>query len=599
MAAKKGWIIFFVIFGLFVLMGVAFIFAIRTALQDKPLVKKDTVLKLTLAGLISEHFPRDAVAREFEGANLQLHDILSGLAKAKVDDRVSGALLVIHTPDIGWAKAQEIRRAILDFKSSGKFVTAFMETCDEQAYYLACAADAIYLQPNSFVEFNGFAAETPFLKRMFNKLGMQPQVENIGEYKSAGDILKRESMSDPHREATTALLQDIYDEFVEVVCARRGLQRPAFEALLNRGLYDSEEALAEKLVDELKYESDLEDLLKEKVFGAPTGDSKTRSVNTIAIQRYNKIPAEEVGLAQGSKIALIYGVGAIVSGDGGVDPFFGRNMGSGEISELLETARKNTAVKAVVLRVDSPGGSALASDVIWAAINKVKKEKPVVVSMSDVAASGGYWISMGSDAIVAQPTTITGSIGVVGTVFDLSKTYDKLGINWATVKTNPYADILTDKRPMSNEEWKVFKTQIADVYHTFVKKAADGRGQTWDEIDRVAKGRVWTGKRALEFGLVDTLGGLEAALAIAKKKVNLAADAPTQWVVYPQPKGFVESLMEKIGARVAKMTSLPNEWALIRNLPAETKLALQQLAILNRFWNGEILAIESQVPVVK
>lgn len=599
MAAKKGWIAFFVIFGLFMLMGVMFVFGIRAALEDKPIVKKDTVLKMNLAGLIAEHYPQDALSKEFEGANLQLHDILSGLAKAKVDDRIPGIFLVVNNPGIGWAKAQEIRNAIKDFKTSNKFVTVFMESCDEQAYYIACAADAIYLQPNSYVEFNGFASETPFLKRMFNKLGMQPQVENIGEYKSAGDILKRESMSDAHREATEALLQDIYNEFVQVVCERRGLERAAFEALLNRGVYDSEEALAEKLVDELKYETAVEDELKEKVYGAEATDNNTRGLTTISIQRYAKIPAEEVGLAQGSKIALIYGVGTIVSGDGGVDPFFGRSMGSDEIAKMLQTARKNTAVKAVVFRVDSPGGSALASDVIWAEIEKLQKEKPVVISMSDVAASGGYWISMGSDAIVAQPTTITGSIGVVGAIFDLSETYDKLGINWATVKTNPYADILTDKRPLNDDEWKVFKKQTADIYHTFVKKVAEGRGKTWDEIDLIAKGRVWTGKRALEYGLVDSLGGLDAALAIAKKKAGLAAEASTQWLVYPQPKGFLESVIEKVGARVVRMISVPSDWTLIRNLPNETRLALQQLAVLQRFRNGEALAIEPQAPVVK
>jgi protease-4 len=599
MAAKKGWIIFFVIFGLFALMGVTFIFAIRAALDDQPIVKKDTVLKITLAGLISEHFPQDALSREFEDANLQMNDLLGGFAKAKVDDRIPGAFLVIHGLDIGWAKAQEIRQAIIDFKSSGKFVNVFMEGCDEQSYYVACAADAIYLQPNSFVEFNGFASEVPFLKRMFNKLGMEPQVDNIGEYKSAGDILKRETMSDAHREATNALLEDIYDEFVQVVCERRGLGRAAFEALLDRGVYDAEEALSEKLVDDLKYETEVVELMKEKVYTEST-NSRDRSLTTMSIQRYAKVPPEEVGLAEGAKIALVYGIGSIVSGDGGVDPLFGRSMGSSQIAEMLQTVRKNTAIKAVVFRVDSPGGSALASDVIWAEIEKLQKEKPVVVSMSDVAASGGYWISMGSDAIVAQPTTITGSIGVVGAIFDMSETYDKLGINWATVKTNPYADFLTDKRPIKEAEWQEFKKQTADIYSTFVTKVAEGRGKTWDEVDGMARGRVWTGKRALELGLVDSLGGLDVALAIAKKKADLSADAATQWVIYPQPKGFVESVMEKFGTRLVRlMRPQLSDWALVESLPGEMKSALQQLAIFQRFRNGEVLAIEPQVPVVR
>jgi protease-4 len=600
MARKKGWIIFLLVLGFFMILGGMFILGIRTMLEDRPIVKDNTVLKLRLSGLVTEQFSRDAFGREFEDASLQMHDIHHALAMAKVDKRIRGLQLVVNEPDLGWAKAREIRQVLQDFKTSGKFVTAFMETCNERSYYIACVADEIYLQPHSFVEFNGLASEVPFLKRMFNKLGMEPQVETIGKYKNAGDVLKRESMTPAHREATLALLEDIYDEFVQTVCARRGLERVAFESLLNKGIYKAEDALKEKFVDQLKYETEVTDLLKEKIFAADSTNWKERSLNTLSVSRYARVPAEDVGLAKGSKIALIYAIGSIVSGDGGIDPLFGRSMGSNTIADLLRTAKNNSAVKAVVLRVDSPGGSAVASDVIWAEIEKVQQEKPVIVSMSDVAASGGYWISMGCDAIVAQPTTITGSIGVVGSIFDLSGTYDKLGINWETVKKCEHADNFTEKRPLTDEEWQLLKDHISAIYDTFLGKAAEGRRKTREEVDKVGQGRVWTGVRALQYGLIDSLGGLDAALAIAKKKAGLAADAPTQWIVYPQPKSFFDSLVEKLSVRLAKLwASKFEEWAVIQKLPAETKQALRQIAIMRQFRNGEALAVEPQVPIVR
>lgn len=599
MARKKGWIIFFIVLGFFMLMGALFVIGIMAAFSDKPVVKKDTVLRINLTGLITEKYPRDAFSREFEGARLQMHEIRKTLAMAQKDGRIRGVYLRVSNPNIGWAKAQEIRELIHNFKESEKFVTAFMETCDEKSYYIALAADELYLQPHSFVEFNGFAAEVPFLKGMFNKLGMKPQVNNIGKYKSAGDVLKRTSMSPAHREATQSLLNGYYEEFVQTVCETRHLDRDEFVQALNQGIYQSEAALEHKLVDDLKYESGVTDLVKAKVYGEEATDGKDRKLRTISVGRYAKVPAKEVGLGKGDKIALIYAIGGIVSGQGGVDPLFGRSMGSNSVVKMLRTAKSNKAVKAVVLRVDSPGGSALASDVMWAEIEKVQEEKPVIVSMSDVAASGGYWISMGCDAIVAQPLTITGSIGVVGAVFDMSGTYDKLGIVWETVKTSEHADMITDKRPMTREEWQIFTENTNDIYKTFVQKVADGRQKSWEEVHEIAQGRVWTGLQAFEIGLVDSLGGLDAALAIAKDKAGMAADAPTQWIVYPQSKSLFESFFEKFNVYLAKIFEPTfSEWSMIKNLPEQTKWALRQIAIANLVRYGEIMAVAPYVPVI-
>ncbi|MFQ5825328.1 MAG: signal peptide peptidase SppA [bacterium] len=597
MARSKGWIIFFIVIGFFIFLGGLFFLGIRAVFEDTPIVKNDTVLTINTAGLITEHFSRDPIDRELEGANLQMYDIYHALEMAKLDQRIRGVYLWISNPKLGWAKAQAIRNALNKFKAHGKFVTAFMESCDEKSYYIALAADEIYLQPHSFAEFNGFASEIPFFKHTLHKLGMEAQVVNVGKYKSAGDIYNRDSMSPAHREETEVLLTDFYDEFVQTVCEKRGIERSQFEAALNKGIYQSEEALKLKLVDELIYESAVLDRIKEKIYGKEAMNSQDRALRTISIGRYAKIPPEDVGLGKGHKIALIYLIGGIVPGEGGHDPLFGRNMGSQSVVRMLRTANNNRSIKAIVLRVDSPGGSGVASDEIWAEIEKVRKKKPVVVSMSDVAASGGYWISMGCDAIVAQPLTITGSIGVVSALFDLSGTYDKLGIVWETVKKGDHADMLTDKRPLTEKEWETFKKLNDDFYKFFVQKVANGRGKTWEEVNNIAQGRVWTGLRAIQYGLVDSLGGLDAALAIAKKKAGLDADAPTQWVVYPHPKGLFESLLKRFSVRLAKPNN--KEWAIIQNIPAELKSLLWQVAVMRRVRNGEIMAVTPYLPVIK
>lgn len=600
MAKRKGWIIFFVIVGLFMLLGVMFIFGIRAALEDKPIVKEDTVLRIDFAGLITEQYSRDAFGRELEGANLQMHDLRQGLEMAKADDRIRGIFLYVSGLDIGWAKAQEIRTELQKFKESGKFVTAYIFICDEIGYYLALAADEIYIQPQTFVELNGFASEVPFLKNMFNKLGMEPQVDNIGKYKSAGDILKRESMSPEHREATEALLADIYEEFVQSVSSARGIDRSELAKALENGVYQSETMRDLQLVDDLKYQTEVEDLLKQKIYGEEKTDSKELDLTVMNIRRYAKLPPEEVGLGKGSKIALIYAIGGIESGRGGHDPFFGRTMGSGEITRMLQDAEQDESVKAVIMRVDSPGGSGIASDEIWAEIEEVQEKKPVIISMSDVAASGGYWISMGADAIVAQPLTITGSIGVVSAFFNLSGTYDKLGIDWETVKTNEHADLGTDKRAMTEEEWQTLQKLNRDFYQFFVKKVADGRNMSYDRAEEVAQGRVWMGTRALEHGLVDSLGGLDAALAIAKDKADISVDAKTQWQVYPKPRGLFESLVERFNVAAAKfITGKNSDFVAWQNLPGEAKALLRQLSVMSRARNGEPMAFAPYLPEVK
>lgn len=600
MAKRKGLWIFLIIFGGFVLVGVTFIFGLRALIEEKPVVHQNSVLRIPLSGQVTEKFSRDAVGRELEGANVDLSEIRKSLQMARVDDRIRGVYMRIGGVNMGWAKARELRSYLQAFKTSGKFVVAFMNGCNEMNLYLSLAADETYLQPHAQAELNGFAAEIPFLKRMFNKLGIEPQVDNIGKYKSAGDIFKRESMSPAHKEATQALLDDIYEAFVTAVSDSTALTRQEFSQALDRGVYSAEELYDLKLIDGLKFETEVFDELKRKVYDADSTDVTGRRLKTIDVRRYAKIPLEEVGLDKGKQIALIYAIGTILPGSGGYDPLNGRIMGAQSVIRMLHSAEQNKKVEAVVLRVDSPGGSGLASDEIWSAIQQLRKKKPVIISMSDVAASGGYWISMGSDAIVAQPLTITGSIGVVSMLFDLSGTYDKIGIDWGLVKKGRHADMFTDKRPMTPEEWQVFKKFNRDFYQYFVQKVADSRGKSFAEIDAIAQGRVWTGERALRYGLVDTLGGLDAALAVAKDKAGIAPDEPTRWIVYPQPKSFFETLMEKLSVRILPSSGMKMRTsAYLQAVPQEARQLLQMLMLLADTKKGDAWALATQIPEVR
>lgn len=598
MKIKKGLLIVLLIFGSFMLMGLMFLMTLRSFFDTTPVVRNNSVLKITLNGIVPEWFARDAFSREFEGGYLQLHDIRKVLRIAEVDKRIKGIYLRIVGQQMGWAKAEEIRRCITDFKKGGKFVTAFVDYCDEQSYYIALAADEIYAPPHAFAAMNGFSAEVPFLKGTFEKLGIHPQVDNIGKYKSAGDILKRDSMSPAHREATEAILQDVYENFTSVVSDSREIPETKLAALLDEGVFNSDDLDSTGLIDGLKYEGDVLELIKTEVYGEDAADDQ--KLELISARNYMNFSLEDFGLEGDEEIGLIYAIGTILPGHGGHDAISGRTMGAESIGRMLRDARDNDDVKAVVLRVDSPGGSSQASDQIWAEIERLREKKPVVISMSDVAASGGYWIAMNCDGIVADPLTITGSIGVVLQLFDLSGTYKKLGINWELVKQGAKSDVPTDKRPLSPEEWEVFKHLNRDIYRLFVQKVADGRGKTWDEVHEIAQGRVWTGKRAKEIGLVDSLGGLQTALELAKEKAGIAPETMTRWHVYPQPKSFFQSLFERLNVLALRgFMSTDSDGQFIKHLPQEVRSLLHRVSLLQIFRNGDVLALETNIPQIK
>jgi protease-4 len=508
------------------------------------------VLAIDLQGLVVERSPPEFFAAELEGAQHEMHDLRLALERAAHDDRIAGVHMRIGAPGYGWAKAEELRSALGEFRDAGKFVYAFTAITDELGYFVALGADSVFLLPNAGIEMNGFRVETPFVQEMFEKIGIQPQVEAIGVYKSAADMFRRTNMSEPDREATRAILDGVYSRFVDAVVDERGVDRNRFVRALERGIYLSRDHLALGLVDGELHESEVRKrgvarALDVDPDGLWSGDVERHVVD---VRDYAAGLSPGPRGAQGT-IAVVYAVGAIMGGESGYDPVFGRTMGAETMKRMLREVAEDGSLDAVVIRIDSPGGDAIASEEIWGAVEALREFVPVIVSMGDVAASGGYYMAAGADRIVASPTTLTGSIGVFGILFDASEVYDKLGIDWDTLKTNAAADFPTSIRPLTEAERETFHQLIEHTYLSFLDRVAAGRGMSELAVDSVAQGRVWSGAAAAERGLVDELGGLEDALASAREAAGLEPDAPVLLQVYPREQTPLDRLRELLYLR--------------------------------------------------
>jgi protease-4 len=508
------------------------------------------ILVLDLQGRVVEQAPPDFFSAELEGADHHMHDLRLALERAAHDDRIAGVHLRVGAPGYGWAKAEDLREALAEFRAAGKFVYAFTSITDELGYYVALSADSLFLLPNSGIEMNGFRVETPFVQEMFEKVGVEPQVEAIGVYKSAADMFRRTNMSEPDREATRAILEGIYGRFVGAVTEARAVDRERLQASLDAGIYLSRDLLALGLVDgELQDAEVRRRAVARALDAAPeTLSPADVEVHLVDIRDYAATLPAGPRNAEGT-IGLVYAIGAITSGESGYDPVFGRTIGAETMKRLLAEVAEDGALDAVVLRVDSPGGDAIASEEIWGAVGELQRAVPVVVSMGDVAASGGYYMSAGADAIVASPSTLTGSIGVFGVLFNASDLYDKLGIDWDVLETNPAADFPTSTRPLSEEERAIFRGLIEHTYRTFLGRVAEGRGMSEAEVDAVAQGRVWSGADAVQRGLVDRVGGLETALVAAKEAAGLDSDAPVTLHVYPRRESILDRMRDAMYLR--------------------------------------------------
>lgn len=501
-------------------------------------VESNSVLHMAFTTAITERTPNNPLAGlSFLGLNSEksigLNDILANIKKAKTDKNIKGIFLDESYMTSGQATTEEIRNALINFKKSGKFVVAYSEIYTQGFYYLASVADKVYMNPKGFFEFTGFSQQVTFLKGAFDKLGIDVQVIKVGTYKSAVEPLVLTKMSDPNRLQVTSYLGSLYDHFLTGISKSRGINKDSLFNYANNGrIQFPEDALKLKLIDGLKYKDELLDELKHR-----TGTGSKSNLASVDLDEYTKSNSDDKGDDGDSnnRIAIVYANGEISGGEGDDN-----SIGSERISKAIRKVRLDNKVKAVVLRVNSPGGSSLASDVIWREVAMTKKVKPIIVSMGDYAASGGYYISCAADSIIAEPNTITGSIGIFAILPNMQKLFnDKLGVTFDGVKTGKYADLGDISRPLSAEERAILQNSVNHGYDDFTKAVAAGRGKTQAYINSIGQGRVWTGTQAVKLGLVDRLGNIRDAIASAAKKAKLKN---YKLVSYPEQKSFFKQL---------------------------------------------------------
>ena len=542
MALRRGVGFVLAFIGLAVLVSLAGITFMYLAVSGAPSVPSAATLVLRPGGDLQEVVPDDVLGQVFGRDVATVSGFVDNLHKAKRDSRIKTVLLMPSSLELPyWGKVQELRDAILDFRKSGKRVVAFLEYGGDREYYLASAADRVFLLPSSPLDLSGVASYEVFLRGAFDKVGAYPDFLHVGEYKSAANQLTEKGFTPEHREMTESLNRDMYDQLVRGIAQSRKKSEQDIRAILDQGPFVPDEALRLGLVDDLAYE----DQLAEREPGI--GEDDTDRVDG---RSYQRITPASVGFRPRSRIAVLYAVGTITSGRSTFDPLNGTTLGSDTIVEQIREARDDDSIKAIVLRVDSPGGSAVASDVIWRELMVTRKEdddRPLVVSMSDLAASGGYYIAMAAHSIVAQPATITGSIGVVGGKIAIGGALNKIGVNSETVVSGANAGINSPFAPFTPPQRTKLQEIMQTIYDDFVEKAAESRMTSREQIHAVAQGRVWTGQQARERGLVDALGGLDTAVAIAKERAKIPVDEDVELVVYTGRRSLYEALSETLG----------------------------------------------------
>jgi protease IV len=538
MAVRRGVWLVLILITLAVLVSAAGIVLMYSAVGREPQIAGNSTLVLRIDGNLPEMDSASVLGQLFESPPT-VRSIVDALRKAKVDSRISSVVIRPTGTAALWGKVQEIRDAIADFRRSGKPIVAYMEYGGEQEFYLSTACDKVFLMPTASLDLTGIATYELFLRGMLDKIGAYPDTLHIGEYKTASNTFTEHTYTAAHREMAESLNTDLYQQLIRGIAEGRHKSEGEVKSLIDHGPFLPEDALKAGLIDDLAYEDQVDDKVKLAPSGRP---------HYLELSEYRQVSGSSLGLDKGPRIAVIYAVGVIASGKSSYESPSGLVVGADTINDYLRTARGDSGIKAIVLRIDSPGGSALASDVIWREVVLTRQQKPVIVSMSDVAASGGYYIAMPASAIVAEPSTLTGSIGVVLTKFAIGGTLNKVGINMEGVSNGKYADLYSPVRAFTPEERAMMMTSMQATYDTFVEKAAQGRNTTPERIDAIGQGRVWTGRQAKEIGLVDELGGLDRAISIAKQRAKIPQESGVEIVTYPGKRSFYDVLRNPFGA---------------------------------------------------
>ena len=521
-------------------LAIVYVIVIAVMLTGrKPHVPGKAILEVNLEQPMVEYVPNQPFVQVMMKDRLVLRDVVDALDRAADDSRVAGLVARVGSERMGMAEVQEIREAVLRFRAKKKFAVAFAETFGEvgpgnKSYYLATAFDHIYLQPSGDIGLTGLMLESPFISGTLQKLGLPFHGDHRYEYKSALNTFTEKKYTPAEREENTAILNSWFTQMQEGICNARGIPKDQWQSLVDHGPYLGKEGLDAKLVDGLAYRDEVYDQAKKNAGGG---------AQFLYLTKY----LEGAGRPHqsGKTVALIYGVGAVQRGKSNFDALTGGgSMGSDTVTAAFGTAIDDKDVKAILFRVDSPGGSYVASDAIWREVMRARKAgKPVIVSMGDLAGSGGYFVAMDADKIVAQPGTITASIGVLGGKFLSSGFWKKIGLSWDQVHQGANAAIWTSTSDYSPQEWARFEAWLDRVYADFTTKVADGRHLPKDKVLQVAKGRIWSGSDAKNLGLVDDLGGFDEAISLVKKAIGVSPAEDVKIEVFPRKKGLLQSLL--------------------------------------------------------
>jgi protease IV len=524
-------------------------------------VPSRVVLELDLEQGLVEYVPDDPIAAALARDQLSIRDVVEALHRATMDDRVVALVARVGAGELGLAQVEEIRDAVTAFRASGKPTILFSETFGEFAsgqggYYLATAFEEVYLQPSGDVGLAGLISLNPFFSGTLEQLGVEVRMDNRYEYKNALNIFTETEMTEPHREAVEAVLRSSYENIVAGISTGRGMTRDEARQVIDNGPYYGEEAVRARLVDGLAYRDEVYDSLRARVGGDP---------EFLFLRRYLKGAGRP--FQRGEEIALIYGTGTVQRGSSDFSPLTGGSaMGSETVARAFRDAIEDDAIRAIVFRVDSPGGSYVASDVIWRETMRAKAAgKPVIVTMGNVAGSGGYFVAMGADRIVAQPSTITGSIGVVGGKLLLNELSGKLGVTWDDVQVGGNASMWSTFHDYSPAESQRMQALLDRIYQDFTAKVAAGRGLSPDSVHTIARGRIWSGADAHRLGLVDELGGFHVALRLAREAAGIDPDAAIRLRVFPAERTFLELLLDR-GRRSSYPTGHDVSARLIREM---------------------------------
>ena len=574
-----------ILLGLVLICVVGIAILVSALRGSRPSIRDNSVLALKISGALPDYVPDDPFRRLFGAQPQSLSSLLTQFRKAKSDQRISAVLLDIDMSEAGWAKSEEIREAIADFRTSGKPVYAYMETGLNKDYYIATACDKIFVPPPGELFTIGLAADVMFFRGSLDKLGIYPDIYQIGKYKSAADMFTKKEMTPAHREFINSLLDDLYGRYIEGIAKARSKTPEVMKALIDDAPYTAAQAKEAGLIDGTLYRDEVEKELKKRLGYKDTDDLPVAKAGD-----YRKVTQESLGLNKGERVAVVYAAGDIVSGRSSFGGSGEETIGSESLVKIINGARDDKSIKAIVLRIDSPGGSGLASDIIWRAIESAKEKKPVVVSMSDVAASGGYYIACNANKIVAEPSTITGSIGVLGGKPVVKGFYDWIGVTNEYVLRGQNAGMFRETEKFNDTERKKWEGFLGSTYDDFISKVGKGRGKDKTYIDSIGQGRVWTGSQGKERGLVDEYGGLDKAIEIAKQLAKIPADQSIQRVILPKPPSLFEELMNG-GDEESEVisTQAKQQAAILEAMPVDVRRAVRYAQLLDRSRSGEAI----------